>query len=114
MTTIYGIPNCDTMKKARKWLDEQGIEYQFHNYKKDGLDEKLLRGWVEAVGWEVLLNKRGMMWRKLDDRTKANIDAASAIRVMLETPSIIKRPVLDTGKGLHVGFSISRYEEIFA
>ena len=84
MTTIYGIPNCDTMKKARKWLDEQGIEYQFHNYKKDGLDEKLLRGWVEAVGWEVLLNKRGMMWRKLDDRTKANIDEASAIRVMVK------------------------------
>ena len=93
MTTIYGIPNCDTMKKARKWLDEQGIEYQFHNYKKDGLDEKLLRGWVEAVGWEVLLNKRGMMWRKLDDRTKANIDEASAIRVMLRMPHLCRRTI---------------------
>jgi Spx/MgsR family transcriptional regulator len=113
MITIYGIPNCDTMKKARNWLDEHGIEYRFHNFKKEGLDRQLLLSWVEELGWETLLNKRGMMWRKLDDTTKANIDQASAIQVMLETPSIIKRPVLDTGKGHHVGFSESRYQSIF-
>ncbi|QYZ66982.1 MAG: ArsC family transcriptional regulator [Gammaproteobacteria bacterium (ex Lamellibrachia satsuma)] len=113
MTTIYGIPNCDTMKKARKWLDDQGIDYHFHNFKKAGLDEALLLRWTEAVGWEKLLNKRGMMWRKLDQETRDNIDKGSAIRIMLETPSIIKRPVLDDGKGLYVGFIDADYREIF-
>ncbi len=114
MITLYGIPNCDTMKKARKWLDAQGIEYQFHNYKKDGLDESLLNSWVNELGWETLLNRRGMMWRKLDEKTKANIDQASAIRVMLNTPSIIKRPVLDTGNALYVGFTEDNYRKIFS
>ncbi|MEN8167805.1 MAG: ArsC family reductase [Pseudomonadota bacterium] len=113
MITIYGIPNCDSMKKARTWLDEHGIEYRFHNFKKEGLERQLLLSWVEELGWEALLNKRGMMWRKLDAATKANIDQASAIQVMLETPSIIKRPVLVAGKGHHVGFSESRYQSIF-
>ncbi len=113
MMTIYGIPNCDTMKKARKWLGDQGIDYHFHNFKKEGLDEALLLRWTEAVGWEKLLNKRGMMWRKLDQETRDNIDESSAIHIMLETPSIIKRPVLDDGKGLHVGFSDADYRGIF-
>ncbi|RLJ15966.1 ArsC family reductase [bacterium endosymbiont of Escarpia laminata] len=113
MTTIYGIPNCDTMKKARKWLDDQGIDCHFHDFKKGGLDEALLLRWIEAVGWEKLLNKRGMMWRKLDQATRDNIDEESAIRIMLETPSIIKRPVLDDGKGLYVGFSDTDYRGIF-
>ena len=114
MIKIYGIPNCDTMKKARRWLDEHEIAYQFHNFKKDGLDRELLLGWVETLGWEALLNRRGMMWRKLDEETKANIDRESAIRVMLEIPSILKRPVLDTGNSLHVGFSVQDYQKIFA
>jgi len=113
MAHLYGIPNCDTMKKARKWLDRKGVAYEFHDYKKLGIDEKTLRGWVKQVGWEVLLNRRGMMWRKVPDEVKAAIDEASAIRLMLETPSIIKRPVLDTGKSLHVGFSDETYREIF-
>ncbi|MBL3590886.1 MAG: ArsC family reductase [gamma proteobacterium endosymbiont of Lamellibrachia anaximandri] len=113
MTTIYGIPNCDTMKKARKWLDDQGIDYHFHNFKKEGLDETLLLQWIEAVGWEKLLNKRGMMWRKLDQEARDNIDESSAIRIMLETPSIIKRPVLDDGNEMHVGFSEAGYLRIF-
>ncbi len=113
MITIYGIPNCDTMKKARKWLAEHDIEYHFHNYKKEGLDESLLRTWVDELGWEALLNKRGMMWSKLDDETKSSIDQASAIRVMLEMPSIIKRPVLDAGDSRYVGFNVSTYQEIF-
>ncbi len=113
MIKIYGIPNCDTMKKARKWLDEHKVDYEFHNFKKDGLDASLLNDWISQLGWEMLLNKRGMMWRKLDEQTKANIDQASAIRIMLEMPSIIKRPVLDTGNSLHVGFKAETYQDIF-
>ena len=111
--TLYGIPNCDTMKKARAWLAEHGIDYAFHDYKKAGVDEKTLRTWVEELGWEPLLNTRGMMWRKVPQAVKDNIDEASAIALMLETPSIIKRPVLDTGKERHVGFKPEHYEKIF-
>jgi Spx/MgsR family transcriptional regulator len=114
MVSIYGIPNCDTMKKARQWLTDHQVEYTFHDYKKEGLEERRLRQWVKQVGWETLLNRRGMMWRKLDDAIKAGIDEASAIRIMLETPSIIKRPVLEYGKTLHVGFKDAEYAAIFA
>lgn len=113
MTTLYGIPNCDTMKKARAWLAENGIEYSFHDYKKLGIDEQTLRGWVAELGWKVLLNTRGMMWRKVPQDVKDNIDEASAVQLMLETPSIIKRPVLDTGGARHVGFKAEQYEDIF-
>ena len=113
MITLYGIPNCDTMKKARAWLAERGIDYAFHDYKKAGVDEKTLRTWVEELGWEPLLNTRGTMWRKVPQAVKDNIDEASAIALMLETPSIIKRPVLDTGKERHVGFKPEHYEKIF-
>ena len=113
MVKVYGIPNCDTMKKARKWLTDHDVEYEFHDYKKEGVDEKRLRSWVALVGWETLLNRRGMMWRKLDDAVKAGIDESSAIGVMLETPSIIKRPVLEHDKALHVGFKEADYEAIF-
>jgi Spx/MgsR family transcriptional regulator len=111
--TLYGIPNCDTMKKARSWLAENGIEYAFHDYKKAGIDEATLRGWVAELGWETLLNRRGMIWRKLPQETRDGIDEASAIRLMLETPSIIKRPVLDTGPARHVGFKPEQYADIF-
>lgn len=114
MITLYGIPNCDTMKKARSWLDENGIAYKFHDFKKAGLDKDLLLAWIKAVGWETLLNRRGMMWRKLDEETKSNIDEASAVRVMLDNPSIIKRPVLDTSKAIHVGFDTEDYKSIFS
>ncbi|MEJ2454653.1 MAG: ArsC family reductase [Candidatus Thiodiazotropha sp.] len=113
MVKIYGIPNCDTMKKARQWLDTHGIAYEFHDYKKEGVDEKRLRRWVEQVGWESLLNRRGMMWRKLDEAAKADIDEASAIRIMLETPSIIKRPVLELGDSVHLGFKEAQYAKLF-
>ena len=114
MVRLYGIPNCDTMKKARQWLADHGVDYEFHDYKREGVDEKRLRGWVRQVGWESLLNRRGMMWRKLDEATKAGIDEARAIRVMLETPSIIKRPVLEQGKRLQVGFKEAEYRDLFA
>lgn len=113
MITLYGIPNCDTMKKARAWLAEHDIEYRFHDYKKAGIDRDTLRGWVDELGWEVLLNRRGMMWRKVPQDVKDNIDEASAMRLMLETPSIIKRPVLDTGEARHVGFKPEQYAGIF-
>jgi arsenate reductase len=102
---LYGIPNCGTVKKARAWLDERGIAYDFHDYKKAGLDEARLRGWVAELGWETLINKRGQMWRKLESEVRDNLDEARAIAVMLETPTIIRRPVLDTGDARHVGFT---------
>ena len=113
MITIYGIPNCDTMKKARKWLQQNDIDYQFHDYKKQGVPEDRLRQWVKTLGWEVLLNKRGTTWRKLPEEIKANVDEASAIQIMLDNPSIIKRPVLVKDGQLVVGFKEADYAELF-
>ena len=112
MIKLYGIPNCDTVKKARKWLDANGVEYTFHDYKKSGVPERQLRTWVKKVGWEKLLNRRGTTWRKLDDSIKNSIDESSAIRVMLENPSAIKRPVLESGKVLLIGFSEPEYSAL--
>ena len=91
---MYGIPNCDTIKKARNWLQQHEIEYQFHDYKKQGTDESQLQDWLHDLGWEALINKRGTSWRKLDEKTKATMDTQSAIKIMLDNPSIIKRPLL--------------------
>ena len=112
MLKMYGIPNCDTIKKARNWLKDNNVDYEFHNYKKDGVPEKELKKWVKDVGWETLLNKRGTTWRKLDDTTKDNVDEKSAISIMLDNPSIIKRPVLDNGKTLLVGFAEENYKQL--
>ena len=111
MITLYGIPNCDTIKKARKWLQDNDIEYRFHNYKSDGVPEKKLKAWVRQVGWETLLNRRGTTWRKLDDATKENVNEKSAIQLMLDNPSIIKRPVLEINSQIIVGFSESDYRQ---
>lgn len=113
MNTLFGITNCDTMKKARTWLDGHGVAYRFHDYKKAGLDEVTLRAWVDELGWEALVNRRGQMWRKLEPAVRDELDEAGAIRVMLDTPSIIRRPLLDTGERRHVGFSEAGYAEIF-
>ncbi|MFL1467504.1 ArsC family reductase [Marinobacter sp. HN1S83] len=102
---IYGIKNCDTVKKARKWLDEQGVPYDFHDFKKDGLDDTLLSRLEQSVGWETLLNRRGTTWRKLPEDVRDTIDAQSAHDVMLENPSIIKRPVVEHEGNVSVGFS---------
>lgn len=104
MLTLYGIPNCDTMKKARQWLQEQQLDYQFHDYKKAGIDTATLQQWVEQLGWEVLVNRRGTTWRKLPESDREVINATSAIQLMQANPSLIKRPVLDTGDQLLVGF----------
>lgn len=111
--TMYGIANCDTIKKAKKWLDNEGIDFSFHDYRKHGLDADLLNKWADALGWEVLLNRRGTTWRKLSDDIKENIDRKSAIKVMLENPAIIKRPLLDKDNKFHSGFSDSQYRQIF-
>jgi len=105
MTTLYGIPNCDTVKKARVWLDGRGAVHAFHDYKKGGLDEAALRGWVAAHGWETVLNRKGTTFRALPDADKADLDADRAVRLMLAQPSMIKRPILalDGGRTL-VGF----------
>lgn len=108
---FYGIPNCDTVKKARRWLDAQGQDYIFHDYKKEGADPKKLRDWADAVGWEVLLNKRGTTFRKLSDADKADIDQAKAVRLMSENPSMIKRPVVEHASGILVGFKEAEWEE---
>ena len=114
MTNIlYGIPNCDTMKKARVWLDDHGVTYRFHNYKTDGIDEATLRRWIDQVGWEKLLNRAGTTFRKLDEADRQDIDADKAIRLMQAQPSLIKRPVLDRDGALTGGFKPEVYAEIF-
>ena len=101
---LYGIPNCDTVKKARKWLDAEGIAYAFHDYKKEGADRGKLESWADAAGWEALLNRRGTTYRKLSDADKADIDRNKAIALMIEHPSMIKRPVVEHAGGVLVGF----------
>ncbi|QQZ30715.1 ArsC family reductase [Thiothrix subterranea] len=113
MTIMYGIPNCDTVKKARAWLGERGIEYTFHDFRKDGVNPVWLRAWVAEFGWETLVNRKGTTWRKLPEETRENMDEAIALVVMEELPSIIKRPLLDTGTRHVVGFSPDTYRELF-
>ena len=102
--TVYGIPNCDTVKKARAWLDQNSIPYAFHDYKKLGIDRARLSGWTDQVGWEVLLNRRGTTFRALPPEEKEGLNAARAISVMAAHPSCIKRPVIEHAGGLLVGF----------
>jgi Spx/MgsR family transcriptional regulator len=109
MTTIYGIKACDTMQKARAWLADHAVAYEFHDYKTAGVDRARLEGWVRQVGWEVLLNRAGTTFRKLPDADKADLTEAKAIGLMLAQPSMIKRPVLETDGGLIVGFKPDVY-----
>ncbi len=106
---IYGIRNCDTMKKARAWLEAHDMPHDFHDYKLSGVERATLEKWVRAVGWEVLLNRAGTTFRKLPEAAKANLDEARAMQLMLEQPSMIKRPVLERGRTLLVGFSPEKY-----
>lgn len=101
---FYGIPNCDTVKKARKWLEARGLDYTFHDYKKEGADPAKLESWVAAVGWEKVLNRAGTTFRKLPDEDKADLDAAKAVQIMEANPSTIKRPVVEHAGGILVGF----------
>lgn len=105
MIRIYGIKNCDTCRKARKWLDTEGIDHSYHDFREYGLDKKSLSAWVAAVGWETLLNRRGTTWRKLPEADREGLTPASATTLMLKNPTLIKRPVFEIGENLFVGFS---------
>ena len=114
MTEVYGIANCDTVKKARTWLDGNGVAHAFHDYKKAGVDAALLRGWVDRLGWEVLLNRAGTTFRKLPEADRTDLDADRAVALMLAHPSAIKRPVLVDRDRLEVGFKPERYAALFS
>ena len=112
--TLYGIPNCDTVKKARTWLAAQQLDFTFHDFKKQGLERATVAAWLQQLPWDVLVNKKGTTWRALsDERKAATVDAASALTLMLENPSIIKRPVLDKDGKFSVAFSDAQYSAIF-
>ncbi|MBU3022608.1 ArsC family reductase [Aestuariibacter sp. A3R04] len=113
-TTLYGISNCDTIKKAKKWLEQRGIEYTFHDYRKDGLSEEWLSQTATRLGWENLLNKRGTTFRQLSEEEKTNLDERKALALLLANPAMIKRPVLIHNSNYHLAFKPAQYEEIFA
>ena len=114
MLTLYGIKNCDTVKKARKWLDEAGVDYHFHDYRADGIDEELLNGFAASLGWEALLNTRGTTWRKLEDGDKQNLDEAKAISLMVANDALVKRPVWMKDGEYRLGFAAKDADEIKA
>ncbi len=111
MIKIFGIKNCDTMKKAFAWLEANGVAYEFTDYKKAGIAAARLPDWNQRAGWQKLLNTRGLMWKKLSEAERADVDEAKALQLMAQYPSLIKRPVLDTGTALLVGFSPETYAE---
>ncbi len=110
MYTLYGISNCNTVKKAKDWLQDNQIDFQFHDYRKQGLTAELLETFEAVLGWEKLLNKQSTSWRKLTDEQKSNISKQTALQFMLETPTLIKRPVLDTGEKMIIGFKADNYQ----
>ena len=114
MITLHGIKNCDTMKKARAWLDAKGVAYAFHDYKTQGIAPEALAGWVRELGWEAVLNRAGTTFRKLPDEQKQGLTEKKAIALMLAQPSMIKRPVLDLGPRRLVGFSPESYAKALA
>lgn len=113
-TTLYGISQCDTIRKAKKWLEQHAVDYQFHDYRKDGINRQWLEQTEQHLSWETMLNKRGTTYRQLDEETKANMDREQALTVMLEKPAIIKRPILQHDDQLHIGFKPDQYADVFA
>jgi len=109
---LYGIPNCDSVKKARRWLDDSGLDHTFHDYKKHGIEADRLARWVSVVGWEPLLNQRGTTWRKLPDADKADLDSDKAQALMREHTSLIKRPVVEHGDEVLVGFEARTWQRL--
>ncbi len=112
-TTLYGLSNCDTCRNARSWLDSRGIEHAFHDFKKDGLPAVHLDRWLSELSWETLLNRRGTTWRGLSDTDKTRLSTGKVRKLMLANPSLIKRPVLEVGAALVVGFSSAQYDVVF-
>jgi len=113
MTTLHGIPNCDTVKKARVWLAERGVAYAFHDYKKAGVDRAELERWVDALGWKAVLNRSGTTFRKLPEAVREGLDRDRAIAIMLAHPSAIRRPMLVHGDTIAAGFAPERYAAVF-
>ena len=114
MITVYGIPNCDTVKKARAWLAERGLEYEFHDFKKAGVPADRLTEWLERFGWETVINRRGMSWRRLPAEEREAMDSARARAAALANPSLIKRPVVETGESMLIGFDADDWQEALA
>jgi Spx/MgsR family transcriptional regulator len=114
MITLYGIKNCDTVKKSRDWLAKNNIEYRFHDFRADGLKQSQVEDWINEIGLEPLVNKRSTTWKELDETTKTNFNEKIAATVIAENPTLIKRPLLDTGKQKYVGFKDTEYTKIFS
>ena len=112
--TLYGIKNCDTVKKARKWLDSHGVDYQFHDFREDGLEQEAVAIWLAELGWQNLVNKRSSSWKALDEQARQSMDEKSALAAILVQPTLVKRPLLDTGHERFTGFSAASYEKIFS
>ncbi|QMV15131.1 ArsC family reductase [Vibrio spartinae] len=112
--TLYGIPNCDTIKKARRWLDAENIDYRFHDFRKDGIHAELIEEFCHNLGWDKVVNKRGTTYRQLTQAQKDSLNSTTAIPLLVESPAMIKRPVLVVGNTFHLGFSPEQYSEIFA
>lgn len=110
---IYGISNCDTVKKAKNWLDSHNVDYQFHDFRKDGINKDIINGWLKTVGWDKILNKRSTSWRNLDASTQQAINATNVVDLLVENPTLIKRPVLDVNDIITVGFNSDTYQGIF-
>lgn len=113
MTTLYGIKNCDTVKKARTWLEQHKVDYHFHDFRADGLTAAQVKTWITEIGLETLVNKRSTTWKELDEATKTNFNEINAATVISANPTLIKRPLLDTGKQKYVGFKDTEYTHIF-
>jgi arsenate reductase len=113
VTTLYGIKNCDTIKKARKWLTDNGVEYQFHDVRADGIDPASIENWLDQAGWETVLNRRGTTWRKLDSSIQENTNRDNVTALLTEHPAMIKRPVLEVDGTVTIGFKADNYQSIF-
>ena len=114
MTTIYGISNCDTVKKARKWLEQEGVEHQFHDFRKDGINADQVSQWLTTLGWEALINKRSTTWKQLDEASRQQLNDQTAVALILANPTLIKRPLLAHNDNLELGFKAEQYQTIFA
>ena len=114
MIKLFGIPNCDTIKKAKKWLEQSNIEYTFHDYRKDGVNSEMVNNFCQQLDWQQVLNKRGTTYRQLDDATKENLNAESAVALLVEQPAMIKRPILEKNGEFHLGFKADQYQSIFS
>jgi len=110
---IYGISNCDTVKKAKNWLDKHNIDYQFHDFRQQGLDKKIIDGWLKTVAWDKILNKRSTSWRNLDPSIQQTINKSNVVDLLIENPTLIKRPVMDVNDTITIGFNSDTYEGIF-